>query len=307
LSLDKQRRRPAHSSTGEGNAAEHAHGLDQSYGDQSGSSRGHWPHGLYAVTLSPIERIRLDKAAVDEGFGLKRPDDGQWLAYDSLGAPASIRLTCVEPNYVVAVNHAGVASDLSERWQERADGDELQVPLGFTAFVVADTAPLHHLVREIWRLARSLPIEPLRVFETQTRNLPRSTEAERLIVQRVGQNVFREALLSYWGGRCAVTGVAEPRLLRASHIKPWAKCETDAERLDVYNGLLLAAHLDAAFDAGLISFSNEGAIVFSSKFLKADRAALGIHDGLALHRVSEKHLPNLAWHRAFLLGSNDGG
>ena len=203
------------------------------------------------MALSPIERIRLDKAAVDEGFGLKRPDDGDWLAYDSLGAPASIRLTCAEPNYLVAVNHPGVASDLSERWQKWPDGDEPQAPAGFTAFVVSDTAPLHHLVREIWRLARALPIEPLRVFEAQTRNLPRTTEAERLVIQRVGQDVFREALLSYWGGRCAVTGVAEPRLLRASHIKPWAKCETDAERLDVYNGLLLAAHLDAAFDGGL--------------------------------------------------------
>ena len=69
------------------------------------------------MALSPIERIRLDKAAVDEGFGLKRPDDGQWLAYDSLGAPASIRLTFVAPDYVVAVNHAGVAADLIERWQ----------------------------------------------------------------------------------------------------------------------------------------------------------------------------------------------
>ena len=70
--------------------------------------------------------------------------------------------------------------------------------------------------------------------------------------------------MTYWGGRCAITEVTEPRLLRASHIKPWAKCETDAERLDVYNGLLLAAHLDAAFDAGLISFTDEGAILFSS-------------------------------------------
>ena len=69
------------------------------------------------MALSPIERIRLDKAAVDEGFGLKRPDEGEWLAYDSLGAPASIRLTCAGPNYLVAVNHAGVAADLIERWQ----------------------------------------------------------------------------------------------------------------------------------------------------------------------------------------------
>ena len=73
------------------------------------------------MALSPIERIRLDKAAVDEGFGLKRVDDGDWLAYDSLGAPASIRLTCTEQNYLVAVNHPGVSSDLSERWEKRSD------------------------------------------------------------------------------------------------------------------------------------------------------------------------------------------
>ena len=254
------------------------------------------------MALSPIERIRLDKAAVDEGFGLKRPDDGEWLAYDSLGAPASIRLTFVAPDYVVAVNHAGVAVDLIERWQAWPSGGDLSVPDGFTAFIVSDTAPLHHLVREVWRLARALPIEPLRVFEAQTRNLPRTTEAERLVIQRVGQDVFREALLSYWGGCCAVTGVADPRLLRASHIKPWAKCDTDAERLDVYNGLLLAAHLDAAFDAGLISFDDEGAIIFSSHFAQGDRDALGVHGQLALRHVGAGHLPNLGWHRAFLLG-----
>jgi putative restriction endonuclease len=256
------------------------------------------------MALSAVERVRLAKAAVDEGFGLKRPDDGDWLAYDSLGVPASIRLTCVDQNYLVAVNHPGVAVDLSERWQRWPDGEEPRAPAGFTAFVVSDTAPLHHLVREIWRLARALPIEPLRVFEAQTRNLPRTTEAERLVVQRVGQDVFREALLSYWEGRCAVTGVADTRLLRASHIKPWAKCETDAVRLDVYNGLLLAAHLDAAFDAGLISFADGGAILFSPQFTMEDREALGIHDHLALRRVGSRHLPNLAWHRTFLLSAS---
>jgi hypothetical protein len=253
------------------------------------------------MTLSPIERIRLDKAAVDEGFGLRRSDRGDWLAYDSLGAPASIRLSYADPNYLVAVNHGGVVSDLIERWRKWPDDAEPHAPGGFIAFVVSDTAPLHQLVREIWRLARALPIEPLRVFEAQTRNLPRTTEAERLVIQRVGQDVFREALLSYWGGRCAVLGIAEPCLLRASHIKPWAKCESDAERLDVYNGLLLAAHLDAAFDAGLISFADNGAILFSPQFVMENREAFGIHDHLALRRVGAGHMPNLAWHRRFLL------
>ena len=257
------------------------------------------------MALSALERIRLDKAAVDEGFGLKRHDYGDWLAYDSLGGPTSIRLTCTEQKYLVAVNHEGAALDLAERWQKWVEGEEPYSPMGYQTFVVSDTAPLHHLVREIWRLARALPIEPLRVFEAQTGSLPRTTEAERLVIQRVGQNVFRDALMTYWGESCAVTGVAEPRLLRASHIKPWAKCETDAERLDVYNGFLLAAHLDAAFDAGLISFTDEGTILLSSQFTQDDRDALGIHDQLVLRRVGKGHLHNLAWHREHLLVSTD--
>src|SRR5690349_5813003 len=152
------------------------------------------------MALSAIDRIRLDKAAVDEGFGLKHPDDGVWLAYDSLGTPASIRLTCAGDNYLVAVNHAGVASDLAERWKRWPDREEPCAPGGFIAFVVTDTAPLHQLVREIWRLGRALPVEPLREFEAKTRSLPRTTEAERIVIQRVGQDVFREALLSYWDG-----------------------------------------------------------------------------------------------------------
>lgn len=54
-------------------------------------------------------------------------------------------------------------------------------------------------------------------------------------------------------------------LLRGSHIKPWAACESDAERLDVLNGLLLAPNLDATFDRGLITVSNDGAVVVSDE------------------------------------------
>lgn len=95
-----------------------------------------------------------------------------------------------------------------------------------------------------------------------------STEVERLVRQRVGQNIFRESLMDYWGGACAVTGIALPALLRASHAKPWAECNSDAERLNVFNGFLLAAHLDALFDRHLISFDDSGKILFSTQSLR---------------------------------------
>jgi putative restriction endonuclease len=68
------------------------------------------------MPLSPFERIRLDKAAVDEGFGIRRADDGDWLAYESLGASAAIRLAAVPEGYVAAIGHHCVAADLATRW-----------------------------------------------------------------------------------------------------------------------------------------------------------------------------------------------
>jgi putative restriction endonuclease len=41
-------------------------------------------------------------------------------------------------------------------------------------------------------------------------------------------------------------------------MKPWADCASDAERLDPFNGLLLAVHWDAVFDCGLVTFADDG-------------------------------------------------
>ena len=109
---------------------------------------------------------------------------------------------------------------------------------------------------------------------------------------------FRASLLEYWDGRCAVTGVKEQQLLMASHIKPWRDCATDVERLDVFNGLLLAAHLDKAFDAGLISFAGDGAILFSDRFAIEDRHVFGLNASMRLTRVAAGHIRQLSWHRA---------
>src|SRR3954471_23627063 len=82
----------------------------------------------------------------------------------------------------------------------------------------------------VYRLAVSLPDAPLMRFYAKTAGLPRTTEAERLVIQRVGQDVFRDALMDYRGGRCPLTGITDPALLRASHIVPWADC-SDEQRL----------------------------------------------------------------------------
>jgi hypothetical protein len=78
-----------------------------------------------------------------------------------------------------------------------------------------------------------------------------ASTAQALVNQRVGQDFFRRAVLANYEETCCITGLADPRLLTASHIKPWGK---DAEnRHNPANGLLLSATLDRAFDRGLIT------------------------------------------------------
>ena len=170
-------------------------------------------------------------------------------------------------------------------------------PPRFLAVQVANSDMLNAATGVIWRLARSLPDEPLRQYRKRLREPPGATEVERLRKDRIGQDVFREALMVFWDGACAVTGVRHARLLRASHIVPWADCETDAERLNVYNGLLLAAHLDAAFDAHLISFGVDGQIQFGPRLSREDIAALGLTSEMSLRRTDPETELRLALHR----------
>jgi putative restriction endonuclease len=116
-------------------------------------------------------------------------------------------------------------------------------------------------------------------------------------VQRVGQQLFRDALLDYWQGRCPVTGLAIPGLLCASPIKPWAVCNDDNERLDVYNGLLLAPQVDALFDGGWVTFEPNGELRVAVGVDREAMDALGLIRPLMTVRLSERHQSYLAFHR----------
>lgn len=89
---------------------------------------------------------------------------------------------------------------------------------------------------------------------------PTKTERTGLVTSRVGQGYFRNQLLEKFNNRCAVTKSSLQEVLIASHIVPWSE-STEAERLDVNNGLLLSPLYDALFDRHLISFSETGKIL----------------------------------------------
>lgn len=245
--------------------------------------------------LSRIVVSRLEKAATDNGFDRELEHEGDWLLFASTQCPLRVWLGALEgAAFLAAFSQQNVLRALGEYGTAVA----ASLPSGAAGGrAVNDVPALHRLLRRAFQLSKALPNELLRTFEKQVATLPKTTEAERLVIQRLGQTLFRDGLVELWEGRCAVTGLAVTELLRASHIKPWADCGTDAERLDVYNGILLAPHLDAAFDRGFVTVADDGAIVVSDALDAAARTMLGLEQPLRVRGLCDGHRAYLPWHR----------
>ena len=251
--------------------------------------------------MNLLQRSLIEKAGHDHGFEhvVASEPDGVLLASARHAATAQV-VTQPVGGYLLRV-HAETPALLPEMSRSFS---QLRKTDGFSADTVASLATL---LRRAAGLARALPSQAVNDFEAtvagQLAQLPPNlggTEVERLVRQRVGQQKFREAMLDYWGGACAVTAVALPEVLRASHAKPWVECASDAERLDVFNGFLLVANLDALFDRFLISFDDDGGLLISPTLTDEIRSRLGLHPGMALRWLSDAHRGYLALHRTRL-------
>lgn len=235
-----------------------------------------------------VTRQECDKVAFQNGFRRSHGETGGWRRYSSTTAQGTIWLARdVAGGWWLAVDHSGVIEEL----------DDVPYAIegpGMARYAFADLGALYALMPRLYQLAASLPDAPLAQFQAKVRDLPTTTEAERLVVQRIGQDVFRSGLIEYWQCCCPLTGIKDAPLLRASHIIPWKDCETDAERLDVHNGLLLSALWDAAFDRGLVTFDDDGEPQFSSSLSEIVLAELRWKQPL---RLTDKHRVRLRWHR----------
>lgn len=94
-------------------------------------------------------------------------------------------------------------------------------------------------------------------------NIPLGAERVAEIRQRVNQSFFRSAVLTSYNSACCITGINNPELLLASHIKPWRDSSPD-EKTNPQNGLCLNALHDKAFDNGFITVTPDLIIHISS-------------------------------------------
>lgn len=142
------------------------------------------------------------------------------------------------------------------------------------------------IVDEIERARSRYNDTPAPEQESRTPSGP--SEAVMEVRVRRHQSFFRSTILSTYGTRCALTSLAVPELLVASHIVPWS--ESTTRRCDPTNGLCLNALHDRAFDRGLITFDEEACLVASPALLDGHELGL-LHETLPLvgHRL---HLPD---------------
>ena len=115
------------------------------------------------------------------------------------------------------------------------------------------------------------------------------TTRKAVIAARRGQGVFRKNLENTETA-CRLTGITNPSLLIASHIKPWRNCKNTAERLDGMNGLLLTPDADRLFDRGYISFLEKGEVIVSPRVHTDDLRRLGFEQ-LAYKRFGLSEAP----------------
>jgi len=126
-----------------------------------------------------------------------------------------------------------------------------------------------------------------------------STASLQLTEVRSKQSLFKRRLLTV-EKQCRLTGLADLRFLRASHIKPWSKCTSGDERIDGSNGLLLSPQADLLFDQGWITFEDAGSLVRSDNLPTEviERIGLDLRKGRGCGSFFEKQRTYLEFHRS---------
>jgi putative restriction endonuclease len=147
------------------------------------------------------------------------------------------------------------------------------------------------------RIIQPMPVDTAEQLVVMREELPRYG-TPYLVEPRLGQGIFRIAVMEAYSRACAVTGEHSLPALEASHIQPYAKHGPH----EVRNGVLLRADLHRLFDQGYVTITTDHRLEVSPR-LKLDyqngRSYYPLQESLLSLPVSQGEVPSidfLRWH-----------
>lgn len=99
--------------------------------------------------------------------------------------------------------------------------------------------------------------------EIDIKSLPKGSERDVIVRQRINQKFFREAVLSSYNYQCCISGISDKSLLEACHISSWSS--DIKNRTNPHNGLCLNSFFHKAFDNFLLAITPDYTIDISEK------------------------------------------
>ncbi len=161
----------------------------------------------------------------------------------------------------------------------------------FVKFRDVDTKNIYIYIKPvIWKKNESTEEEAAKYYKVELE--PTKAAAQRRS-NREGQVKYREAILRKFP-YCVVTGVTDPDLLIACHIKDHAKCSPE-EKYDEWNGFSMTPTIHTLFDIGYLTFNEKGEMILSDFLRNMDRKRLHL-DGTIRVALNPKNIPYLNWH-----------
>jgi predicted restriction endonuclease len=116
-----------------------------------------------------------------------------------------------------------------------------------------------------------------------------STEVERNVKVRLGQQFFRKVIITSYASRCCICGLPIPELLIASHIVPWR--DDESLRVNPHNGMCLCAMHDKGFDRGLFTLDDDYKVVIGQK-IRQYLPNSAVHSGFKIYEGQSISLPD---------------
>lgn len=83
---------------------------------------------------------------------------------------------------------------------------------------------------------------------------------------RIGQSNFRKSIVKIFNNKCIISGLSgDSKIVEAAHIKPYSLFEKNNlnEANNCNNGILLSCNFHKLYDQGIMTFSEEGNLIFS--------------------------------------------